>query len=348
MRAQCSILLLWCTLAAAAPAHAWELDVRVAARNHALYAADVHGRPLFQVDSHLPVRRAGAIQVRRYAFSSTQQVYYLAAWSDDPGELGLLAQLELEGLLNWSNETEWQVYATDLPAADGAAPPGLDRLGRAVGEADAQHAWAPVESRGSNRAADGRSELAEFVPHAEWIWASARGLPAADTNAPGRLLIFRIHLFTPKPEISALYSDYPEGGDAGGPRVSNASAKWGGGGGGGLTEGSGAVDPITAPAEPEYPPDPPLPGRPRPRERVPEPPTEGEPDPPPVEIPPPGGSFPIPPSAEPRSGEPVPPAVPAPTEEGGATAPPTFPPPRIPEPTTAGLLLVALLVVRRR
>jgi hypothetical protein len=163
--------------------------------------------------------------------------------------------------------------------------------------------------------------------------------------------LFRIYLFTPKPVISALYSDYPEAADAFGPRVSDASPKWGGGGGGGLSEGSGAIDPITPPAKEEFPPDPPLPARPAPRERDRTPPRERD-EPvasPPVDVPPPGGSFPSPRPDSPReSAEPLVPAGPVPTEEGGATAPNPPPLPRIPEPCTAVLLALPLLVRRRR
>lgn len=351
MRASRSILLLLSVLAGAAPANAWEIDIRIAARNHALYAADQRGRPLRRVESRCRARQEGAVQVRRYAFSGTEQVYYVAAWSDDPRELGLLAQLELEGLTSCSNETEWQVFAADASAHDGEAPPALEEVARHVADADQRHAWAPVESRGSNRAPDGRPALPEFASHAEWIWASSRGLPAADTNGPGRLLVFRIYLFTPKPEISALYSDYPAGSDAFGPRVPDAGPKWGGGGGGDLSQGSGAIDPITPPAEEQFPPDPPLPGRPPHRDRVPTPPRDrGGPDEmPPVAIPPPGGSFPSP-NSEPSPGSsgPTVPVGPVPTEEGGATAPPTLPPPRIPEPGPAAALVLLVLVARRR
>ena len=123
---------------------------------------------------------SGPNTTQTHNFLTTDQHLYIAAWSDDSTQQGLLHDLAMNANPVWSDNPAWEVYATgnDL---DGTTSPTLAQLSTqiaianaATGGAGTSNTWVPTTVGGPNDNTFPTSNswlIQALIPtNVNWVW----------------------------------------------------------------------------------------------------------------------------------------------------------------------------------
>lgn len=141
-------------------------------------------------------------QPEPYDFS-TDEVLYIAAWSDDQTAQGLLAQLFLDGTALHSGDSRWEVFATNENRGNGSPAPTTAEMTAYVANATTNNLWeAPFVGGGNGIAPWGT--IAGITNTAQWMWKNIPGDPDPLRGGSGaaEMLIFRVSV--PAPGSAAI------------------------------------------------------------------------------------------------------------------------------------------------
>ncbi len=125
---------------------------------------------------------------------------YIAAWSDDSGVQGLLAQITLPGGVDRSGGAfGWEVYPTFQDRGTGSLYPTLTEMNGHLAKADAGNLWQMPFVGGTNGIAPWGT-IDNIRSTVRWMWVNVpnRADPMMDGGSGyGETLIFRIAVPTP-------------------------------------------------------------------------------------------------------------------------------------------------------
>lgn len=161
----------------------------------------------------------GPNSVQNYSFSTTDQYLYVAAWSDDGTQQGLLHDLAMNSIPRWSGHPAWEVYATgdDL---DSSAGPSSAQLSTQIATANASAGGAGTSvtwvaptvggiNNGTFPSGNPWVQQATIATNANWTWYDSGN--QSSSLAPFRFgfdhdeyLIFRTPIIIPEPSSLAL------------------------------------------------------------------------------------------------------------------------------------------------
>ena len=116
-----------------------------------------------------------------YSISTTDQYLYIAAWSDDGTQQGLLHDFAMNSNAVWSGNPAWQVYATGIDLDTQSPGPALTQLSAqiaiansAAGGAGTSVTWVTPAVGGINNGTFPTSNSwptqASIATNANWTW----------------------------------------------------------------------------------------------------------------------------------------------------------------------------------
>jgi hypothetical protein len=210
MRLSIFALTLVATTVFASTASASTIDAIITADNHyAFYTGNMSG-------STVNFHGAGETgysgspgtynwsMAETYQVTTSDDVIYVAAWSDDACAQGLLASFNVDGHSLLSGDPVWQVFATYENLNDGDPPPTVANLSHYIGVANNTSGWETIAVGGLNGDAPWGT-VDGISPNAHWMWGQDKvGNPSPfDPGADhGEYLIFRTTV--PEPATMAL------------------------------------------------------------------------------------------------------------------------------------------------
>jgi hypothetical protein len=133
----------------------------------------------------------------------TDDVLYIAAWSDDSVAQGLLAQLDMNGMALNSGNARWDVFATDQNRGDGDPHPDASEIAGFVAIADTGNLWEKPYIGEANGASPW-AMVPGITTDALWMWKSVDGDsdPLRGGSGESEMLIFRVSV--PAPGSAAI------------------------------------------------------------------------------------------------------------------------------------------------
>ncbi len=112
-----------------------------------------------------------------------ERYIYIATWGNPKDARGVLANIIFNGVEVLSGDPAWEVYPTPLDMSGETLPPTLSDVSQQIRSANRRRSWKPTGIfSGNGEGSDG--EIADISPAAAWMWLPLEGdLPvAADTT----------------------------------------------------------------------------------------------------------------------------------------------------------------------
>ncbi len=118
---------------------------------------------------------------QNYNFLTTDQHLYIAAWSDDSVQQGLLHDLAMDAIPVWSGDPAWEVYATGVNINTATPGPNVTLLSSQIAIANASAGgagtsvtWVPTTVGGINNGTFPTANpwviQASIATNANWTW----------------------------------------------------------------------------------------------------------------------------------------------------------------------------------
>ena len=160
---------------------------------------------------------SGPNSATAYSFNTTDDFLYIAAWSDNGTQQGLLHDFAMNAIPVWSGDPAWQVYATGIDLNVASPVPTATQLGTQIGIANAAAGgagtsvtWVPTTVGGINDgtfpAGNPWVQQASIANNANWTWYDSNTQVSAQAPFRGGFNHFEYLIFrTPViPEPGAM------------------------------------------------------------------------------------------------------------------------------------------------